>query len=146
MRSAVHALGLALLLSSASCYPHLSANSSRGNNATSAATVLYANQIRESSASTLLAALRHRVIGLQVRQGDSCPVLLLRGQHSLNGDNNPAVYVDGARAANTCVLDMLFPLDVERVEVYPMGIAPRPPYKAHPNGLILVFMQDGLLD
>lgn len=95
------------------------------------------------AAGNLLNALRGR-LGMQVRQTGACPEITLRGTKSIFGGNSPAVYVDGTRAANTCVLDMLNPLEVHRVEVYPMGVAPRPPYKAHPHGLILVFLENGM--
>ena len=64
-----------------------------------------------------------------------------RGARSLQGENSPVVYVDGARAVDTCILTTLSTRDVERVEAYSSGVAPRPPYQAHPNGLIIVFLQ-----
>lgn len=108
-----------------------------------AGVVLHAEQL-QNTAGTLLAVLRSRLSGMRVRDsGGSCPEITLRGTHSLLGDNSPAIYVDGIRAANTCLLDMLGTADVVRVEVYPMGVAPRPPYKAHPHGLILVYLATG---
>ncbi len=108
--------------------------------------VLHAKQLQQGS-TTLLGALRGRLAGMQVESSRSsnCPEITLRGTKSINGGNSPLIYVDGARAVNTCVLDMLPLGDVERVEVYPMGVPPHPPYQAHPNGLILVFLQSGTL-
>jgi hypothetical protein len=107
-----------------------------------AATVLRSEQLVRSP--SLVHAIASRLPGAQVSSGGrACPQITLRGTKSIRGDNNPSVYVDGTRAANTCVLDMLQILDVERVEVYPSGIAPRPPYHGNPNGLILVFLSGG---
>jgi hypothetical protein len=107
------------------------------------ATVLHARQLNLAS-SNLLGAISGRIAGLQIRPSrTACPEITIRGRTSLLGDNNPVIYVDGTRAANTCVLDMIPPMDVQRVEIYPTGVAPRLPYQAHPNGLILVFLEDG---
>lgn len=146
MRSGNHALlSGAILLSLAGCVGAAAADHARtGPGARSNATiVLRAEQLR-SGASNLIFALRSHLSGMQVRNANAeCPEITLRGTSSMFGENSPAVYVDGIRAANTCVLDMLPITEVSRVEVYPMGVAPRPPYKAHPNGLILVFLEDG---
>jgi hypothetical protein len=72
-----------------------------------------------------------------------CPSVQLRGRKSLYGSSDPVVYVDGTRTVNSCVLEMLSTWDINRVEVYPMGVSNRPGYAANPNGLILVFMHDG---
>lgn len=89
----------------------------------------------------LLTFLAARVSGLSVdKSGFPCPRVDMRGRKSLVGASDPAIYVDGARAANTCILQMLATRAVNRVEVYPMGITSRPGYKSHPNGLILIFM------
>lgn len=100
-----------------------------------------AEELRASSVH-LLDAMRGRFRGMIVREdGEACPRITFRGVRSLKGENSPAVYVDGARAADTCILTTLSTRDVERIEAYSSGIAPRPPYQAHPNGLILVFLQ-----
>ena len=114
-----------------------------GLHATGASMTLEAEELGSASTS-LLAALRGRVHGMQVRESSvDCPSISFRGTRSLLGENNPAVYVDGVRATNTCILASLTTSSVERVETYAAGVAPRLPYKAHPNGLILVYMQDG---
>lgn len=108
-----------------------------------ARTVLHAEQL-QGAAGNLLTALRARMLGLRVKSSASpCPEITLRGTKSMFGSSSPAIYVDGTRASNTCILDALVLSEVARVEVYPMGVAPSPPYKAHPNGLILVFLERG---
>lgn len=94
---------------------------------------------------TLLAFLYGRVSGMVVdySPGQPCPSVQIRGRKSLIGPSDPVVYVDGARTANSCVLEMLDTRDLTRVEVYPMGVTNRPGYESHPNGLILVFQRDG---
>ncbi len=100
-------------------------------------------ELREHG-GTLLAFLYPRISGMVVdyRQ-QPCPSVQLRGRKSLYGSSDPVVYVDGARTADTCVLDMLSTWNIHRVEVYPMGVSHRLGYQAHPNGLILVFVHDG---
>ena len=115
---------------------------SPGNNAGSGR-VFSGPELREYG-GTLLAFLYARISGMVVDYGSQpCPSVQLRGRKSLFGSNDPGVYVDGARTANICVLEMLSTWDISRVEVYPMGVSNRPGYVAHPNGLILVFVQDG---
>ncbi|HET6230682.1 MAG TPA: TonB-dependent receptor plug domain-containing protein [Longimicrobiaceae bacterium] len=98
--------------------------------------------------ANLLGALQGHVPGMGVRHpvNASCPAITLRGPKSLVGSNDPLVYVDGTRAINTCVLEMLSAADVQRVEVYPAGIAAQPGYDFSANGLILVFLQTGADD
>ena len=95
---------------------------------------------------TLLNFLYSRISGMVVDYASQpCPSVQIRGRKSMFGSSDPVVYVDGARTANSCVLEMLHTRDLSRVEVYPMGVSNRPGYEAHPNGLILVFMHDGPL-
>jgi hypothetical protein len=90
----------------------------------------------------LLDAMRGRVRGMMIQESPTgCPRIFFRGVRSLQGENSPLVYVGGARATNTCVLTTLSTAEVERVETYSSGVAPRPPYQAHPNGLIIVYLQ-----
>lgn len=92
--------------------------------------------------SSVLSVLQSRTAGMQVQRMDGgCPQITLRGRTSLTGDSNPVIYVEGSRSANTCILEMLDPNVIERVEVYPSGIAPggRPPIS--PTGLILIFLR-----
>ena len=115
---------------------------SLGNNAGSGM-VFSGPEMREYR-GTLLAFLYPRISGMVVNYGSSlCPSIKFRGQKSLFGSNDPVVYVDGVRTANSCILEMLSTSDISRVEVYPMGVSHRPGYEANPNGLILVFVLDG---
>jgi hypothetical protein len=93
--------------------------------------------------STLLRLLDERVSGMDVSYSGPCPSIVIRGRKSIFGDNNPLIYVDGARALNTCVLDDLATDVIKRVEVYPSGVAHKPGYDSSRNGLILVFVLDG---
>jgi hypothetical protein len=44
--------------------------------------------------------------------------------------------------SNTCILNELSTIDLSLVEVYPSGI-PRPGYRTHPYGVILIFVRKG---
>jgi hypothetical protein len=90
----------------------------------------------------LLSTMTGRIPSMRMRRmSEQCPQITLRGAASYQSVVNPHVYVDGARATDTCVLEMLDARDVERVEVYPTGVSPRPGYGTHAHGLILVFMR-----
>lgn len=106
------------------------------------AVVISGDQLAGGGAN-LLRLVRHRVASMQVRETSGCPEVTLRGAKSIHGLAAPTVYVDGQRAANTCILEMLHTGDVQRVEVYPMGVTNRPGYLANGAGLILVFMRRG---
>lgn len=95
----------------------------------------------QGGGSSLLRLVRHRVASMQVRETSGCPDVTLRGAKSIHSVSVPSVYVDGQRAANTCILEMLNTHDVQRVEVYPGGVTNRPGYLANGAGLILVFMR-----
>jgi len=101
------------------------------------------DQLQPSSDGTLLSALAARMSAMNVVRGGECPLIALRGRTTVARPTNPGVYVDGARATNTCVLETLNVSDVHRVEVYPMGIAQQGAYDAQAGGLILVFMRTG---
>jgi hypothetical protein len=90
----------------------------------------------------LLSTLVGKIPSLRMRRmAEQCPQITLRGAASFQSATNPHVYVDGARATDTCVLEVLDARDVERVEVYPTGVSARPGYGTHAHGLILVFMR-----
>jgi hypothetical protein len=90
----------------------------------------------------LLSTMVGKIPSLRMRRvAEQCPQITLRGTASFQSVANPQVYVDGARATDTCVLEMLDARDVERVEVYPTGVSARPGYGTHAHGLILVFMR-----
>ncbi len=90
---------------------------------------------------SLLSAMASRVGNLQVRYSSNCPEIVMRGQKRIQGASYPRVYVNGSPVLNTCILDQLNPEDVERLELYPTGMTPRPGYFAGADGLILVFMR-----
>jgi len=111
---------------------------------TTSAYVFEEDQLQSSADGTLLTALASRMASMGVLRGGECPQIVLRGRTTVAHPTNPGVYVDGARATNTCVLESLNVADVQRVEVYPLGIAVhKGAYEAHAGGLILVFMRRG---
>lgn len=91
----------------------------------------------------VLDVLRYRVPGMSVSPRDDCPEITLRGKSTFITPSNPAIYVDGERAVNTCVLTMLSTFHLARVEVYPGGIPPSG-YLTNPYGVILIFSLQGL--
>lgn len=98
----------------------------------------------EDGPGSLLAALAGKVPNFRLRRNSGrCPVVTLRSAVTFQGVANPHLYVDGTRATDTCVLESLRTVDVERVEVYPQGFTTRPGYGTHAHGLILVFMRSG---
>lgn len=113
-----------------------------GNNPGSG--IVFSGQEMRDHRGTLLEFLYPRISGMVVDyRSQPCPSIELRGRRSLFGSNDPVIYLDGARAANSCILNMLYTGDIRSVEVYMMGITHRPGYEASPNGLILVFALDG---
>ncbi|HEX6533166.1 MAG TPA: Plug domain-containing protein [Gemmatimonadaceae bacterium] len=100
--------------------------------------VISGDEIRDES-RPLLDILRKRVPGLQVRQTDECPEVIIRGRSTLITPSNPSIYVDGQHTSNTCVLEGMDTADIARVEVYPMGVSQRPGVMANPYGLILIY-------
>ena len=101
------------------------------------------DQLQPAADGTLLSALEARITSMGVLRGNDCPQITLRGRTTVARVTNPGVYIDGARATNTCVLEHLSVAEVHRVEVYPMGLAHNAGYEAQPGGLILVFMRTG---
>ena len=89
----------------------------------------------------LLDVLRQRLPGMQVYQTGGCPDIALRGKSTVSTSSAPAIYVDGNQATNTCILNELRTADIDQVEVYPGGVPPRAGYRAHPYGVILIFIK-----
>lgn len=137
----VASIGAATL---AACYdPGLSSSLAPRQEHGAISYVLEEDQLQETANSTLLGSIQARISGMSVRHaGSECPQITLRGPKEIAHHSDPGVYVDGTRAANTCVLEMLNQGDVQRVEVYPMGVTQRPGYEAQSDGLILVFLRD----
>lgn len=95
----------------------------------------------------LLSAMGGKVPNLRVRRiHRDCPQITLRRAASVKSIVNPRVFVDGAGTSDTCILESLRAMDVERVEVYPTGVTNRPGYGRHSHGLILVFMRGAISD
>jgi len=105
------------------------------------ALIIGRESLREES-GTLLGVLTRRVSGMQVRSTPECPEVSLRGRNSIHGSPNPTIYVNGTPAVNTCVLEGLNASDVDRVEVYRMGVSPHAGYRTNSNGLIAVFLRE----
>jgi hypothetical protein len=89
---------------------------------------------------SLLTSLDERVVGLGVMRSEAgCPMLSMRGRRTLVAADQPAVYVNGARVRDTCVLDLIPTREVERVRVFPGPAgASAPGMMATPAGLIVV--------
>jgi hypothetical protein len=92
---------------------------------------------------TVLDAIRYSMPQLRITgwtQYTRCPMLELRGKDSMEGSNDPDVYVDGTRTTDTCPLITIQAVQTERVEVYPLGMTSRPGYPSSGHGLILIFL------
>jgi hypothetical protein len=104
--------------------------------------IILAGSALSDGPGTLLATMSGKIPSFRVKHnGDRCPDITLRGQASFQQMSNPTVFVDGTRATDTCILESLAAVNVERVEVYPQGYTRRPGYGTHGPGLILVFMR-----
>jgi hypothetical protein len=95
-------------------------------------------------AGSLLEALRSRVPNLRVEPGRAgrCPLVTLRGQRTLHAVQDVRIYIDRAEQPDTCTLEQVRAIEVERVEVYAGGQTNRPPYRSSPNGLIIIFLRE----
>jgi len=89
--------------------------------------------------TSVLDALVNNVPNFLVRQTSGCPIIAMRQTRGLPADSNPLVYVDGTRAANTCILESEQSTDIAFIEVYPSGVTTRQGYVPAPGGLILLF-------
>ena len=89
----------------------------------------------------LLDVLQRRLPNIHIDATADCPEIFLRGRSSIANSSVATIYVDGQRAANSCILNALYAFDLDRVEVYPMGVTSRPGYHSDPDGLILVFLR-----
>jgi hypothetical protein len=102
--------------------------------------VLAGEQLWQRS-SDLLSLIANRITVVQVRRTAGCPNIVMRGQKSYIGSSDADVYVNGTRAGNTCLLELMRSEDVERVEVYPMGVTGQAGVSANPNGVILIYLR-----
>jgi len=107
------------------------------------ALVLGTEQLGRMPGRSVLDVMAAELPSVRVAQTGDCPTVEMRGPNPLPGQGEPAVYVDGQHAVNTCVLSEVSAADVARVEVYPNGWTPRPGYPGTSGGLVLVFMKKG---
>jgi len=111
---------------------------------TAGSVILTGEALSADPGRTVLDVIRRAMPQLRVSgssQYTRCPVLELRGKDSVAGSSNPDVYVDGTRTVDTCPLVTLQAMEARRIEVYPLGITPRPGYPSSSHGLILIFVQ-----
>jgi hypothetical protein len=106
--------------------------------------VLTGQDLSGNGGWTILDAIKRAMPQMQVSDWsypNNCPVLALRGQDTVTGDNNPDVYVDGTHSVDTCPLVTLQATEARSVEIYPQGVTSRPGYPSRGHGLILIFLQ-----
>lgn len=103
--------------------------------------VVITSAILQQRSRSLLGVMREQLPFMQVQDGSPCPEIFLRGPSTVQSGSDPAIYVDGQRSTNTCVLEMMNSLDVNRIEVYPSGVPRNGEYPTSPYGLVLIFAQ-----
>lgn len=103
--------------------------------------VIITAAILQQRSRSLLGVMREQLPFMQVQDASPCPDIFLRGRSTVQSESNPVIYVDGQRASNTCVLEMMNSLDVNRIEIYPSGVPRNAAYPTSPYGLILIFGQ-----
>lgn len=139
VRSVAGALGAALVCACTAHRAPKTAVSSPDVQTSGGVTILTSAVLQKQSRS-LLDLIKARVPSAQIIDNTPCPDVFLRGRSTITTSSNPAIYVDGQRANNTCVLDMMNVHDLERVEIYPNG-QPRGGYQSSPYGVILIFVR-----
>lgn len=138
----IRAFGLLLLFGATACtqraLPGAPRTTSRGG-----ATVVQGRDLI-GRGGNLLDALKGRVSNMRVERAQGhCPLITLRGQKTIMGSTDPSIYIDGTRMGDTCSLEQVQVVSVERVEIYAGGISPPPGYAPAANGTILVFLTGG---
>ena len=108
--------------------------------APTSATVITAAELNAMN-RPLIDIMRQRLPGMHVAQTGDCPDIALRGKSTVSTSSAPAIYVDGNQSSNTCILNELRTVDLDQVEIYPGGVPPRAGYRAHPYGVILIFIK-----
>jgi hypothetical protein len=141
MRSSIVALAsLVVLLLATRCAPRNASGDTDGAARSGGVVVVTGRQL-VSRGGNLLDALRGRVSNMRIeRQQGRCPVIALRGQKTIIGSTNPNIYIDGTRMTDTCSLDQVQLVSVDRVEIYSGGISPPAGYSPAANGVIIVFL------
>ena len=133
------ALGAALLCACA-VHPAPKTDASTPDIRSSGGVTILTEALLQKQSRSLLELMKARVPSITVIDDTPCPDIYLRGRSTITTSSSPAIYVDGERANNTCVLDMMDVLDMERVEIYPNG-QPKGGYQSSPYGVILIFMK-----
>ena len=107
------------------------------------ATVVSAEELR-SAGGSVLRAIMGKVPNMKVSYTvgmNRCPSIAMRSFEDHRGNDRPSVFVDGTHVDDTCILENLDAREVDRVEIYPMGMTHRPGYPGNSAGLILVFLR-----
>jgi hypothetical protein len=135
-RTLVRLAGCCAALLLASC----AARQQEARPGSDAAIILDAEDFTTGS-NVLLEALDQKVPTLRVnRNAGACPVVMVRGQAIGRQTGSAAVYVDGTRMRDTCILLQLQTPDVSRVELYPTAGSGPPGMIPGPGGLIVVHL------
>ncbi|OLE74722.1 MAG: hypothetical protein AUG74_03540 [Bacteroidetes bacterium 13_1_20CM_4_60_6] len=116
----------------------------RPTSTTGGAVIIRGQALSADPGRTILDAIRRAMPQLHVSswsQYSRCPNIELRGKDSVVGSSNPDVYVDGTRTVDTCPLVTIQASEARRIEVYPLGVTPRPGYPSGGHGLILIFVE-----
>ena len=111
--------------------------------ATTGSLILTGRSLSLDPSRTILDVIRRSMPQLRITGWTPytrCPMLEMRGKDSMQGSNDPDVYVDGTRTTDTCPLITIQAVSTERVEVYPLGMTSRPGYPSSGHGLILIFL------
>jgi len=110
---------------------------------TTGSLIITGRALASDPSRSVLDVIRHSMPQLRITGWTPytrCPMLELRGKDSMEGSNDPDVYVDGTRTTDTCPLIQIQAVQTERVEVYPLGMTSRPGYPGSGHGLILIFL------
>ena len=92
------------------------------------------NQNEVAAYPSIGAYLRGRVAGVEVSGSDENPTIRIRGVRSINGSNDPLIFVDNVEVND---LSGVAPIDVERIDVLKDNAASM--YGARgANGVILI--------
>jgi hypothetical protein len=140
------AAGLALFVAGCGSAPAVGGDSANAPEWSRSGNAFVAEGEQLWQRKTDLLSVISKVSAVQIKRSSPCPIITMRGQKTFLGSSDAFVYVDGAQAGNTCVLEMMRSEDVDRIEVYPMGVSNRPEYAPNPNGLILIFMRTARSD
>lgn len=139
VRRMAGALGLGVVYACAAHPAPKTDASPQGVRTDNGVTILTSAVLQKQSRS-LLELMKSRIPSMTVVDATPCPDVFLRGRSTISTSSSPAIYVDGERANNTCVLDMMNVMDLQRVEIYPNG-QPRGGYQSSPYGVILIFLK-----